>query len=324
MSLLHYGALYTLPSALLVLANNNYSRFQSCDRLTHNYAMQISNMHSCPYYVVSYHRVHIIINFYYNYFVGQQTTHDVLQIITGQFTSLLDDVQLSLEVQQVKVSEVQKFLLSLFHEDFSIPEACDIAKIFSLITEGCLWHYDHYGPLKELSERFLPGDKLLRQRFAEYERQLCRFITSTKIVDYITVSKQTQASSKAHKKHFRKLMISLKVDKTVDVSEMTMDFVDTFWKEFVNKLGLSKLGAVIDEIVKDGSGFNISWFILPHDVVRIRATFSKALRFYQLRNVCYISADQSSLYNVEEIVSVPIYLCEYLWYHMYIHVILQN
>ena len=90
---------------------------------------------------------------------GQEMAHTVLQKIKRQFASLQVEVRSAMEARRVKVSDVQQFLVSSFQSECCIPEAPNLTKLFNIITEAKLWRYDHYGPLEELAETFLPDDK---------------------------------------------------------------------------------------------------------------------------------------------------------------------
>ena len=89
-------------------------------------------------------------------FTGQEMTQTVLLKIKRQFASLLVEVRSAMEARQVKMVDVHQFLVSFFQGDCCIPEVSDLAKMFNIITEAKLWRYDHYVPLNELAEAFLP------------------------------------------------------------------------------------------------------------------------------------------------------------------------
>ena len=82
----------------------------------------------------------------------------VLQKTKRQFASLQLEVRSALEACQVKLNDVHQFLVSFFQSECNIPEATDLTKLFNSITRAKLWRYDHYSPLKELTETFLPDD----------------------------------------------------------------------------------------------------------------------------------------------------------------------
>ena len=119
---------------------------------------------------------------------GQEMTQTVLQKIKGQFASLQLEVRSAIEARLVKVSDVHQFLVSFFQSESCIPEAPNLTKLFNIVTEAKLWRYDHYSPLKELAEKFLPDDNPARALVSDYKNQLSGFYTTTRIIDFIDLS----------------------------------------------------------------------------------------------------------------------------------------
>ena len=246
-------------------------------------------------------------------FTGQEMTQTVLLKIKRQFASLLVEVRSAMEARQVKMVDVHQFLVSFFQGDCCIPEVSDLAKMFNMITVAKLWHYDHYRPLKELAETFLPDDDPARTHVTEYKSQLSGFYTTTSIIDYINMSEledseddpQQSFSPEKYKKHYRKLTVELKLDRKIKLSEMTLDYVDTLWKALIKEFNLPSLTAVIDKIVK--GSLRITWLILPHVAEKIRTIYSKALRFYQNHSIDELYIDDDLLYNERWIVSCLLY-----------------
>ena len=78
--------------------------------------------------------------------------------------------------------------------------------------------------------------------------------------------------------------------------------MNTLWESLAEEFDLPSLTAVIDKII-DGS-LIISWLILPHIADKIRASFSKALRFYQQLGIVEVFIDDDLLYYEYLIVSV--------------------
>ena len=215
-----------------------------------------------------------------------------------------------MEARQVKVSDVHQFLVASFQGDSDIPEASDLTKLFNVITVAKLWRYDHYVPLQELAEQFLPDDEQVKKHIADYRNRLAGFCTTTKIVDFINLSEleeseddpQQPFSPEKYKKYYRQLKIKLKVKK---ITELTLGYVNTLWESFAEEFGLPSLTAVIDKII-DGS-LVIAWLMLPHIADKIRASVSKALGFYQRHSIVEVYIDDELLYDQEWIVSV--YTC---------------
>ena len=214
-----------------------------------------------------------------------------------------------METKPVKLDDVHQFLVASFQGDCSIPEAPDLTKLFNFVTEAKLWRYDHYVPLQQLAQQFLHDDEQVRKHIADYKNQLSGFCTIMKIVDFVNLSEleeleeddpqQCFAPEKYIKKDYRILKLKLKVK---NITELTLGYVNTLWQSFAEEFGLPSLTAIIDKII-DGS-LVISWLILLHIADKIRASFSKALRFYQKHGIVEVHIDDDLLYDEEWIVSV--------------------
>ena len=254
-------------------------------------------------------------------FSGQEMTQTVLRKIKSQFASLQVEVRLAMEARQVKVKDAHQFLVSFFQSECCIPEAPDLTKLFNIVTESELWRYDHYGPLEELAEKFLPEDNPARKLVSEYNDQLSGFYTTTKIIDFIDPSDlddsegdsdsstsdskgdtQQSLSPKESKRLYRKLKVTLKLDRKTKLSDMTMSYVDTLWKSLIKKFNLPPLTAIIKKIV--GGSLIITWLVPPQVSSVIAASYSKALGFYQQHNIVQVQLDGHTLYHEEWIVSM--------------------
>ena len=249
-------------------------------------------------------------------------TRTVLRKIRSQFASLQVKVRSAMEAQQVKVSDVHQFLVSFFQSECCIPEAPDLTKLFNIITEAKLWRYDHYGPLEELAEEFLPDENPARKLVSEYKDQLSGFYIATKIVDFIDLNDSdddckeesdddskddTQQSlpPRESKKLYRKLKVTLNLDRTIKLSDLTMSYVYTLWKALIREFNLPPLTAILKKIAS-GSVI-ITWLVPPQVSTVIAACYSKALRFYQQHNIVEVQLDGCTLYHEDWIVSYDNY-----------------
>ena len=190
---------------------------------------------------------------------GQDMTQTVVHKIKRQLASLQVEVWSAIEAQKVKVSDVHQFLVSFFQSECCIPEASDLIKLFNIVTEAKLWRYDHYGPLEELAEAFLPdNENPARRLVSKYKDQLSGFFVATKIVDFIDLSELDDSddnsdddseeqllSRKEYKKLYRELKVILKLDRTIRFWEMSMSYVDTLWKALIKEFNLPPLTTII-------------------------------------------------------------------------------
>ena len=248
------------------------------------------------------------------HFAGKEMKQNVLQTIKCQFASLQVKVRSAMEVrmeaQQVKMNDVHQFLVAYFQDVCHIPEAPELTKIFNIVTESKLWRYDNYIPLKKLAEEFLPDDDPVRKRITEYRSQLSGFYTTTKIIDFIDLSKLEEAEddteqstfvAKNYKQHYHRLTLRLGLDRKVKLSDLTLNYIDTLWKSLIEEFNLPPLTAVIDKIVS--GSLIISWLVPPQVSSVIAVSYSKALGFYQRHNIVQVQLDGRTLYDEKWIVS---------------------
>jgi hypothetical protein len=253
---------------------------------------------------------------------GQEMTQTVMRKIKRQFASLQVEVRLAMEARQVKLKDVHQFLVSFFQSECCIRKPSDLTELFNVVTEAKLWRYDHYGPLEELAEAFLPDDKdPARKLVSKYKDQLSGFFVATKIVDFIDLSElddpdddssddsnddsedenQRSLSRKEYKKLYRELKVTLKLDRTIKFSSITMSYIETLWKSLIKEFNLPPLTAIIKKIV--GGSLIITWLVPPQVSSVIAASYSKALGFYQQHNIVQVQLDGLTLYHEDWIVS---------------------
>ena len=240
----------------------------------------------------------------------------VLQKIKRQFASLQVEVRLAMQARQVEVSDAHQFLVSFFQSECCIPEAPDLTKLFNIVTEAKLWCYDHYGPLRELAQTYIPDDNPVLKLVSTYKDQLSGFFVTTKIVDFIDLSDfddfeddsddaQHLFSPKESKKLYRELKVKLRIDRTTKFSDMTMSYIETLWTALIDEFNLPPLTAIIKKIV--GGSLIITWLVPPQVSSAIAATYSKALGFYQQHNIVEVQLDGRTLYDEKWIVSLFMY-----------------
>ena len=223
---------------------------------------------------------------------GQAMAETVLRKIKSRFSLLVIEVRKSMASLKVDSSIVEQFLLNFFEGDCDIPEDAGLSKIFKSVTKARLWRYDHYGPLEELAESFLPENDPARVKVTEYKSQLTGFQATTRIIDFIKLNEledheeipRRVFSPKRYNSHYQKLTVELRLNK--DMSELTLEHVNTFWKILATEFHLPPLTAVMDKIV-EGS-LRITWLILPHIVDKIKVTYFKSVEFFQQHNIISI------------------------------------
>ena len=240
---------------------------------------------------------------------GQAMTEKALSRTKRHFSNLLVKVRSSMEANNSKVKDVRDFLVTYFEGECNIPDVGNLSKIFESVTSAKLWRYDHYSPLEELAESFLPDDDPARALMTKYITQLSAFYATTRIIDFIKISEDDDLeeddqpfSPKKYNRKYRKLTVKLKLQK--NISELTLDFVHELWKALQKEFYLPSLTAVIDKII-EGS-LVITWLVLPHVVEKIKSKLSKSLHFLQHHSIVSIELYgdlELTLYDEEWMVS---------------------
>ena len=222
---------------------------------------------------------------------GQAMTKKALSRTKRHFSNLLLKVRSSMEANKIEVKDVRQFLVTYFEGECNIPEGYNLTKTFDCVTFAKLWHYDHYDPLEELAESFLPDDDPARALMTAYVTQLSAFYATTRIIDFIKISEDDDPeedkqpfSPKRYNRKYRQLTVKLKLQK--NISELTLDFVHELWKALQKEFTLPSLTAVIDKII-EGS-LTITWLVLPHVVEKIKSKFYKSLKFLQHHGIVSI------------------------------------
>ena len=247
-------------------------------------------------------------------------TKTALETIKRDFSCLLVEVRVALQALQVDIVNIHQFLVSFFQRDDCIPKSSDLTEIFNAISVAKLWHYDHYGPLKRLAESFLPEDNPARKCITNYRSQLSGFYTTTKIIDFIDLSDsedhpQQDFLPEKYKPHYRKLTLTLKLDRKVKLSDLTLKYIDTLWKALIEEFNLPPLTVVIDKIVR--GSLIVSWLIPQEVSTVIIGSYSKAIKFYEQQTIIQVKIDDKVLYDQKWIVS-------FRWVHLHSYCMLTH
>ena len=232
-----------------------------------------------------------------------------LNKIKGQFSSLLVKVQSALKSNQVSVDEVHSFLVHYSSRDDWIQNPSNLDKLFTALSVAKLWSYDHYDLLEEITKRLLPEDTDVKKLIIEYKGQLTGFYTTTKIADFIELSKFDDSEQDPEQpfpvdsftfKDYRKLKLKLKLNRKV--SAVTLSYVDELWRSVAEEFDLPCLTAVIHSII-EGS-LVVTWLILPHISEKIIASGStmRAIEFFCRHGIVLVEIGNDIIYDEEQMV----------------------
>ena len=258
-------------------------------------------------------------------FAGLMLARKNLNKIKGQFSSLLVKVQSALKSHQVSVDEMHSFLVHYSSRDDWIQNPSNLDELFKALSVAKLWSYDHYDLLEEIAKRLLPEDTDVKKLIFEYKGQLTGFYTTTKIADFIELSKFKDSEQDPEQpfpvdsftlKDYRKLKLKLKLNRKV--SAVTLSYVDKLWRSLAEEFDLPCLTAVLHGII-EGS-LVITWLILPHIAEKIIASGSttKAVKFFCHHGIVLIEIDNNTVYDEEQMVSNIIESRSYLGLIIYL------
>ena len=225
------------------------------------------------------------------------------QTIRGQFSSLLDKVQSSLQANQVSVDRVRHFLIRYFRSNAWCQKISDLGELFDAVSVAKLWNYDHYGPVEEVIKQLLPNDFTVKKLISEYKRQLNGYYITTKITDFIKQSKIEAAYQDPDEplavrdfsfEDYRKLKVKLNLPEGQKVS---LSHVDQLWRSLAEEFDLPCLTAVIHNIVM--GSLEVTWLILPHIAEEIFTKADNSKEFYWNNEIVELGIDDVILYSEE-------------------------
>ena len=244
------------------------------------------------------------------FFTGLMLTRKNLNKIKGQFSSLLVEVQSALKSNQVGVDKVHSFLVHYFsRDDWINNDPSNFNELFNALSVAKLWNYDHYDLLEEITKRLLPNDADVKKLIFEYKGQLTGFYTTTKIADFIKLSKFDDSEQDPQQplpvhtytvKDYRKLKLKLKIDRKI--SSMTLSYVDELWRSLAEEFDLPSLTAVLYSII-EGS-LTLTWLILPHIAEKVIATYARTrtVKFFRYHGIVLVDIDSETIYDEEQMV----------------------
>ena len=232
-----------------------------------------------------------------------------LNKIKGQFSSVLVKVQSALKSLQVTVDELHSFLVHYTSRDDWIQNPLNLDEIFNTLSVAKLWSYNHYDLLEEITKRLLPGDTDVKKLIFEYKGQLTGFYTTTKIADFIEISKFEDSEQDPQQplpvdtftfKDYRKLKLKLKLNRKV--SAITLSYVDELWRSLAEEFDLPCLTAVIHSII-EGS-LMVTWLILPQISEKLIASGSTmtAVKFFRRHGIIFVEINKDTIYDEEQMV----------------------
>ena len=219
-------------------------------------------------------------------------------------------MQSALQSSPASVNEVYSFLVRCFSRDDWIQNPSNFDQLFNALSVAKLWNYDHYGPLEEITKKFLPNDAAIKTLVSEYKSHLTGFYTTTKIADFIKMHKSEFEDTEQNPqeslpvntytlKDYRQLKLTLNLGRKI--SALTLSYVDELWRSLAEEFDLPSLTAVIHKIVK--GSLQVSWLVLPHIAEKITSASTTAVKFFRLRDITRVEVDNIIIFDEEKMVS---------------------
>ena len=232
-------------------------------------------------------------------------TRSNVEKIKALFSSLALKVQSVLQSQS-DVSNVRQFLLTFFKCSF--PETSEVKKLFEAVTLNDLWDYQHYSPLEQLIDQFLPNDEEVGSLMKAYKARLSGFYLTTKLIDYIEYQNLStddsdeecdQPSPKLTTKEYRKIKVVLQLERKI--SQVSLDYVVKLWQSFAEEYEIPSLTAVIDRIVV--GSLEVTWRVPQHiaDAILPRS------KFFRSHGIVLVFIDDIIIYDEKQMVGIKLY-----------------
>ena len=211
-----------------------------------------------------------------------------LEDIKSRFAILLRSVQLVLEANHITPEDVYAVLVGMFGCGGLIPKT-NLEEMFTAVTSQRLWDYTHHSPVEEVLRCLLPDHLSLMHK---YKAHLSRFLTTTKLIDYITYTNVDSTADTVA--NYQKLQVVLELDRRIDT--LALNHVQELWEEFAEKFNIPYLTAVIGKI-KSGHYLHITWLITPGTAKKI-ATAARECTFFQNHpSIVYVAINDRVYYN---------------------------
>jgi hypothetical protein len=242
--------------------------------------------------------------------VGVALTEKNLGKIKMKFSSLVQEVQSALQSCQVSVNEVYSFLVRCFSRNDWIQNPSNFDQLFNALSVAKLWNYDHYGPLEDITKRFLSDNVAIKNLVFKYKNDLTGFYTTTKIADFIKVHKSKFEDTEQDVeeslpvdtytlKDYRQLKVTLNIGRKI--SKFTLSYVDELWRSLAEEFDLPSLTAVIHSII-EGS-LVVTWLVLPHIAEKIMSASVKDDKFFHRNGIAQMEIDSTIIFDEVQMVS---------------------
>jgi hypothetical protein len=191
----------------------------------------------------------------------------------------------------------------------SIRAACDVKKVFEVLTEKSYWSFIDVSNLEGIVEEF--GGELKEQclyLINQYKEELNGFKTATKITEFIERNKNKgsdgneYASLKEEKEKYdveyrNKLSVKLAGSRNTGtkISMESLLYVEKLWNSLCLEFNLPSLPHTLDDII-NGSVI-IHWLIQHRLTWKILEKISDSVEFFKREAVANVSLEGVCIYN---------------------------
>ena len=205
-----------------------------------------------------------------------------------------------LERNDINIKEFRMYIINLFPPGDIFTNAFSIANIFEAISQHQLWNYTHYAPIVEISKKFGGDDTELTKWIRDYELELTRFNTTSKITDYISKNEEETAEeeeslqqglARYDKRYCKKLMVKLKER---IIKDSCLDYIDQLWRSIAKYYFLPSPSALLDSIHK---GCKVTWYVPTPSALQIQASIPDSAEFLQQQEIMQVLLDNEILYD---------------------------
>ena len=225
--------------------------------------------------------------------------------IESKFSLLVLEIQKAFEEEDIDPEDVRLFLIRMLANNFVQPSS-SIKDIFTAMSTEKLWTYQHYSPLEEVTETFLPNSESVQCLIDEYKGRYCGFCIATKLIDCVKDTADDEDdegetfSARNYTKHYKKIKAVLKVERKI--SDISLGYVNNLWTALAKDFELPSLTAMIDKIV--AGSIEITWLVLPHlaETIILKSKFPRAVKFFRQHQIIHLMVEEDVIYNENQMV----------------------
>ena len=229
-----------------------------------------------------------------------------ITMIKGKFAKLVTASHKRLQNKEVKVDDIQMFLITLFSSPDSregsgmvttvVESAKSLHEIFCALSKYGLWDYLNYSLLQSIIKEFACDDKELNSMMEQYKQDLTGHILALEIPTYLDA---THNKNTAHipPQHNSELFKKLRVKVEANVSDHSLSYVNDLWQSLAAQFALPRLAMILHDIAEGCIG--ITWLIPANLVTHITRMARRNADKFAEEDILSIMLEEQCIYSMK-------------------------